>query len=110
MVFFLALRNDAIKYDLDLYSDNLPVEKWVYLMSAFYQRRPSIIFDPVFVMNIKTNIDIYNMLVESPQWFNENGDFFNGLHAIEFGKCILLLSNNIFYLHFIKVIITQVGI
>lgn len=82
----MASRNDNVKYDLDFYLDNLPVEKWAYLMSAFYQRCPLIIFDPVFVMNIKTNINTYKMLVDSPQWFNENGDFFIGLHAIEFGK------------------------
>lgn len=92
MVFFLASQNDDVEYDLDFYLDNLPVEKWAYLMSAFYQRRPFIIFDPVFVMNIKTNIDTYKMLIDSPEWFNENGDFFIGLHAIEFGKFKLIVT------------------
>lgn len=84
LILFLASRHDGLSYDLDL--SNLLVEQWAYLMSAFYQRFPLMICDPIFVVNIKNKIDIYKMLMESPQWFNENGDFFMGLHFIEFGK------------------------
>jgi len=66
--------------------DDLPVEKWTYLMSAFYQRLPEMLCDPVIVRNMKNKINTYNMLIDSPQWFNENGDIFMGLHLIEFGK------------------------
>jgi len=90
LVFFLASRHEDIGYDVDL--DNLPVEKWSYLMSAFYQRLPLMICDPEFVVNIKKKIDTYTMLMDSPQWFNENGDLFMGLHSIEFGKFNTILT------------------
>lgn len=80
----MASRCDDIDYNINL--DNLPEEKWAYILSAFYQRNPLIIFDPVFVLNVKNNMDTYKMLIDSPQWFNENGDFFMGLHSIEFGE------------------------
>jgi len=87
----LASRHNDIGYDLTW--DNLPVEKWTYLMSAFYQRLPEMIFDPVLVRNMKDKINTYNMLTDSPQWFNENGDIFMGLHFIEFGKLKSVLYN-----------------
>ncbi|CAI6360685.1 unnamed protein product [Macrosiphum euphorbiae] len=84
LVLFLALRHNGIDYNLNL--DNLPVEKWTYLMSAFYQRIPEMLFDPVLTRNMKDKINAYKMLMDSPQWFNENRDIFIGLHLIEFGK------------------------
>lgn len=83
LVIFLILRHD-INYDLDL--DHLPIEKLAYVMSAFYQRIPLMIYDPALVINIKNKMDTYKMLIESPKWFSENEDFFVGLHAIGFGK------------------------
>lgn len=107
----MALQHDGIDYNLDL--NTLPAEKWSYLMSAFYQRLPLIICDPVFVTNVKNKINAYKMLIDSPQWFNDNGDFFIGLHLIEFGKFKLMLNNNhyivdlidnnILYLNYIKI-------
>jgi len=84
LVLFLALRHNDIDYNINL--DNLPVEQWTYLMSAFYQRLPEIVCDPVLVRNMKNKINAYKMLMDSPQWFNENEDIFIGLHLIEFGK------------------------
>lgn len=80
----MAARHGDIEYNLNF--DNLPIEQWAYLMSAFYEKFPLMICDPVFVMNIKNKINTYAMLIDSPQWFNDNGDFFMGLHSIEFGK------------------------
>jgi hypothetical protein len=87
----LASQHDYIDYDLNL--DNLPEEKWSYLMSAFYEKFPLMTCDPIIVLKIKNKIDTYKMLIDSPQWFNENGDFFMGLHAIEFGKFEIMLNN-----------------
>ncbi|XP_025413157.1 nucleolar pre-ribosomal-associated protein 1 [Sipha flava] len=84
LVLFLASQHDYIDYDLNL--DNLPEEKWSYLMSAFYEKFPLMTCDPIIVLKIKNKIDTYKMLIDSPQWFNENGDFFMGLHAIEFDE------------------------
>lgn len=84
LVLFLALRHNDIDYNLNL--ENLPVEKWTYLMSAFYQRIPEMIFDPVLIRNMKDKINAYKMLMDSPQWFNENRDIFIGLHLIEFDE------------------------
>ncbi|KAF0767622.1 Nucleolar pre-ribosomal-associated protein 1 [Aphis craccivora] len=84
LVLFLVLRHNDIDYDLNL--DDLPVEKWTYLMSAFYQRFPEILCDPVIVRNMKKKINTYKMLIDSPQWFNENKDIFMGLHLIEFDE------------------------
>lgn len=81
---FLASQHDDIDYVLNL--DSLPEEKWAYLMSAFYERLPLMICDPMIVLKIKNKIDTYKMLIDSPPWFTENGDLFIGLHAIEFGK------------------------
>lgn len=80
----MASRHNDVGYDLNL--DHLPIEKLAYLMSAFYQRIPLMILDPILVIIIKNKIDVYKMLTDSPRWFNENGDFFMGLHAIEFSK------------------------
>jgi len=80
----LASRHNGIDYNLNL--DSLPIEKWTYLLSAFYQRLPEMLCDPILVRNIKDKINVYKMLMDSPQWFNENGDIFIGLHLIEFGK------------------------
>lgn len=59
-------------------------------MSVFYQKNSEIMFDPIFVKHTKkkidASIDIYEMLLLSPPWFNENVDFFIGLHLVEFGK------------------------
>lgn len=64
-------------------------------MSVFYQKNPEIMSDPVFVKHSKTkidaSIDIYEMLLLSPPWFNENVNFFIGLHLFEFGKLKLKL-------------------
>lgn len=80
----MASRHNDIDYDINL--NNLPVEKWTYLMSAFYQRLPQMICDPVLVKNMTDKINTYKMLMDSPQWFNENGDIFIGLHLIGFSK------------------------
>lgn len=84
LALFIATRRDDIGYEINL--NKLPEEKWAYLLSAFYRKRPSIIFNPVFVHNVKNNMDTYKMLIDCPQWFNDNVDFFTGLHSIEFGK------------------------
>lgn len=86
----MASHHDDIDYDLNL--NSLPVEKWAYLMSAFYDRLPLMIFDPIIVLKIKKEVDVYKMLMDSPQWFNENCDFFMGLHGIEFGKFESILN------------------
>jgi len=97
----LASRNNNIDYNLDL--DNLPIEKWSYLMSAFYQRLPLMICDPEFVENIKNKIDTYKLLTDSPQWFNENADFFVGLHSIEFGKFKIVFISSLKLINFILI-------
>jgi len=98
LVLFLVLRHNDIDYDLNL--DDLPVEKWTYLMSAFYQRFPEILCDPVIVRNMKKKINTYKMLIDSPQWFNENKDIFMGLHLIEFGEFKLIFYSILFKIHF----------
>lgn len=87
LVLFLASRHDDINYDI-LNLENLPAEKWTYLMSAFYQRFPQMIHDPILVNNVKSTMNTYKTLINCPQWFTENIDFFLGLHLIEFGKCV----------------------
>lgn len=87
LVLFLASRHDDINYDI-LNLENLPAEKWAYLMSAFYQRLPQMIHDPILVKNVKNTMNIYKTLINCPQWFIENIEFFLGLHLIEFGKCV----------------------
>ncbi|VVC41831.1 Hypothetical protein CINCED_3A025916 [Cinara cedri] len=84
LILFLVSRHHDIGYNLNL--GHLPIEKFAYLMSAFYQRIPLMICDPTLVIIIKNKIDAYKMLVDSPQWFNENEDLFLGLHAIEFDE------------------------
>lgn len=93
LVLFLVLRHNGIDYDLKL--NDLPVEKWTYLMSAFYQRCPEMLCDPVIVRNMKNKINTYKMLIDSPQWFNENRDIFMALHLIEFGKFKLIFYTNL---------------
>ncbi|XP_025207586.1 uncharacterized protein LOC112603296 isoform X2 [Melanaphis sacchari] len=82
LILFLVLRHNDIDYDLNL--DNLPVEQWTYLMSALYKRLPEMLCDPVIVRNTMNKINTYKMLIDSPPWFNENGDIFIGLHLIGF--------------------------
>lgn len=84
LVLFLASRHDEIDYNFNF--DHIPIDKWAYILSAFYQRIPLMMCDPEFVLTVKNKLDIYKMLIDSPKWFNENGDFFMGLHSIEFGK------------------------
>lgn len=84
----MILRHNDIDYDLNL--DDFPEEEWTYLMSAFYQRFPEMLCDPVIARNMKNKINMYKMLIDSPQWFNENRDIFMGLHLIEFGKFKLI--------------------
>lgn len=93
LVFFLASRHDGIDYDLNL--DNLPVEKWAYLLSAFYQKLPLMICDPTLVTKVKDKVDTYSMLIDSPQWFNENVELFMGLHLIEFGMYHSILNTHL---------------
>lgn len=72
-------------------------------MSAFYQRLPLMICDPEFVENIKNKIDTYKLLTDSPQWFNENADFFVGLHSIEFGKFKIVFISSLKLINFILI-------
>lgn len=91
----MASRHNDFDYDLNL--DNLNVEKWAYLISAFYQRCPLLVCDRLLVNEVKNKIDTYSMLIDSPQWFNDNGEFFIGLHSIEFGKLYYINSILIHY-------------
>lgn len=92
LVLFVAHRHHSIDYCLEL--ENLPFEKWISLMSIFYQKNHEIMFEPVFVENAKERIiahlDIFDILLSSPPWFFENINFFIGLHLIEFGKFRLI--------------------
>lgn len=84
LVVFLAARHDDITYNFNW--NSLPVEDWTYILSAFYQRLPFMLCDPELAFDVKIKLDTYNMLISSPQWFQDNSDFFMGLHLIEFGK------------------------
>ncbi|XP_050435680.1 nucleolar pre-ribosomal-associated protein 1 [Adelges cooleyi] len=85
---FVAARhnylNQQIFYNLNL--NSLPTDKWAYLMSAFYQRLEMIMYDPTFTKRAKEKIDTYSMLINSPNWFTDNEEFFLGLHLIEYDE------------------------
>lgn len=84
LALFLASRHGQISYSLNF--DHFPIEKLAYLMSAFYKQYPLMMCDPKFVLKIQKKFDAYKMLIDSPNWFNENKDLFIGLHGIGFGK------------------------
>ncbi|XP_050532927.1 nucleolar pre-ribosomal-associated protein 1 [Daktulosphaira vitifoliae] len=79
-----TLLNEKVVCNLNLHS--LPTEKWAYLMAAFYKRLDMIMFNPEFVEKSKSKIDFYNMLIDCPNWFIDNEDFFMALHFIEFDE------------------------
>lgn len=55
-------------------------------MSAFFLKYQDIDHMHILIGNVKNKIDTYKMLMDSPQWFTENKDFFMALHLYQHSK------------------------